>query len=104
MIDLYGRWHEEADYSHYPKEKWCFMDYMAVWIRKQGYEIKTDIENVIDLAEMHYRNEVEDSGVSYVAGVEWDEFFHTCSNEEWAADVQAFIRDSGGLREFDYYC
>lgn len=33
MVDAYGIWHEEKDYSNYPKEKWCDMDYMAVYIK-----------------------------------------------------------------------
>lgn len=36
MVDWFGRWTEEKDYSQYPKEKWCDYDYMAVWIREQG--------------------------------------------------------------------
>ena len=36
MVDWFGRWTEEKDYSQYPKEKWCDYDYMAAWIRKQG--------------------------------------------------------------------
>ena len=35
MVDAYGRWIEEKDYSTYLKEKWCDYDYMAAWIRKQ---------------------------------------------------------------------
>lgn len=32
MVDTYGRWHEEEDYSTYPEEKWCDYDTMAAWI------------------------------------------------------------------------
>lgn len=49
MVDTYGRWTEEKDYSTYPKEKWCDYDYMAAWIREQGYEPKTDMENLITM-------------------------------------------------------
>lgn len=93
MVDLYGKWYEEADYSHYPKEKWCFMDYMADWIRKQNYTIKTDMENLINMVEEHYRVFDEDRSISrfrYIA--------------KWAEEVQLFIEQSGGLQEFDYYC
>ena len=44
MVDRYGRWTEEKDYSTYPKEKWCMYDYMANAIRKTGYKIKTSEE------------------------------------------------------------
>lgn len=47
MVDWFGRWTEEKDYSRYPKEKWCDYDYMAAWIRKQGYEPRTGMENLI---------------------------------------------------------
>lgn len=104
MIDLYGSWIEEEDYSQYPKEKWCFMDYMAAWIRKQNYKIKTDIENVIDLAESHHRSYVEDTGFSFVKEIRWERFTRDSTIEEWAEDVQEYIEASGGLREFDYYC
>ena len=33
MVDTYGRWTEEKDYSTYPEEKMCDYDKMAVWIR-----------------------------------------------------------------------
>lgn len=29
MIDNYGRWTPEEDYSTYPREKWCDMDRVA---------------------------------------------------------------------------
>lgn len=93
MIDLYGKWHEEADYSHYPKEKWCFMDYMAAWIRKQNYTIKTDMENLIIMAEEHHHVFNEDGSISCFKDI-----------DKWAEDVQLFIEQSGGLQEFDYYC
>lgn len=54
MVDTYGRWTEEKDYSTYPKEKWCDYDYMAAWIRKQGYEPKTDMENLITMIFSYY--------------------------------------------------
>ena len=44
MVDTWGRWMEEKDYSTYPKEKWCDYDHMAVFIREQGYEEKTTQE------------------------------------------------------------
>ena len=47
MVDWFGQWTEEKDYSQYPKEKWCDYDYMAAWIREQGYEPRTEMENLI---------------------------------------------------------
>lgn len=93
MVDINGNWHEEKDYSQYPKEKWCFMDYMAVWIRQQNYEIKTDMENLISMAEEHHPIFNEDGSISCFKDA-----------DKWAEDVQKFIEQSGGLKEFDYYC
>lgn len=34
MVDDYGKWYMEKDYTIYPKEKWCDMDYVANWINQ----------------------------------------------------------------------
>ena len=95
MIDYNGNWIEEKDYSTYPKEKWCFMDYMASWIREQNYIVKTDMENLIDIAYSEYLSECEyEDKVAFPL---------TEDINEWAKDVQEFIETSGGLKEFDYY-
>ena len=49
MVDLYGRWIPEPDYNTYPKEDWCDYDCMATWIREEGYEVETSLENLIDI-------------------------------------------------------
>lgn len=59
MVDTYGRWTEEKDYSTYPKEKLCDYDYMAIWIREQGYEPKTDMENLISNIFCFYMRQFE---------------------------------------------
>ena len=58
MVDRYGRWTEEQDYSKYPKEKQCDYDYMAVWIRKQEYEPKIPIDDLIANIFTFYEEEV----------------------------------------------
>lgn len=95
MVDTYGRWTEEKDYSTYPKEKWCDYDYMAAWIREQGYEPKTDMENLITMILLHYESEIEDGKSSY--DTENGNFDGT-----YTEAAQAFVMDSGGLVEFDY--
>lgn len=40
------KWREKKDYSNIPKNKWCDLDYMAVWIREQGYTPETSMENL----------------------------------------------------------
>lgn len=89
MVDTYGRWTEEKDYSVYPKEKWCMYDYMADAIRKTDYNIKTSMENLIDMIFLHAESNVE-------CGEEID-----MDNVD---DVMEFVWQSGGLKEFDYEC
>lgn len=60
MVDTYGRWTEEKDYSTYPKEKLCDYDYMAIWIREQGYEPKQiwKISYLISFVSMRWKLEI----------------------------------------------
>jgi len=89
MVDHYGVWHEESDYTNYPEEKWCMYDYMANAIRKTGYKVKTDMEHLISMIFLHAESEVEN-------GEEID--------LENVSDVMNYVMDSGGLKEFDYVC
>ena len=85
MVDGYGRWTEEKDYSKYPKEKWCDYDHMAVWIRSEGYEPKTSMTNLITIILLCY--------ISY------------CEECDEAYSVEGciqFVENSGGINEFDY--
>lgn len=95
MVDTYGRWTEEKDYSTYPKEKWCDYDYMAAWIREQGYEPKTDMENLVTMILLHYECEIEDGESDY--DTENGNFDGT-----YTEAAQTFVMDNGGLVEFDY--
>ena len=60
MVDGYGRWTEEKDYSTYPKEKWCDYDRMAVWVRSEGYEPLTSMGYLIDMMFLHYETALPD--------------------------------------------
>lgn len=86
MVDGYGRWYEEADYATYPKEEWCFYDHIAAWIRGEGYEIQTNMENLIDMILLHYEGDCEEQ-----------------DKEPATDDCIEFVENSGGLCEFDYY-
>ena len=97
MVDRYGRWTEEQDYSKYPKEKWCDYDYMAVWIRKQGYEPKIPIDDLIANIFAFYEEEIGYHVSDY--DTENGNFDGT-----YTEAVQAFVEASGGLKEFDYEC
>lgn len=85
MVDYLGRWYEEKDYSTYPKEKWCDYDHMANWIRSEGYEPQTTMENLINMIFSHYESSCE----------ECEETF--CIN-----GCIDFVENSGGIEMFDY--
>lgn len=95
MVDTYGRWTEEKDYSTYPKEKWCDYDYMAAWIREQGYTPETSMENLITMIFSYYEEEIGNHVSDY--DTENRNFDGT-----YTEAVQAYVMDSGGLAEFDY--
>lgn len=99
MVDWFGRWTEEKDYSQYPKEKWCDYDYMASWIREQGYEPRTEMENLIDTIFLYYESteEVKENGYYAIDDKEALEK-HIVS----ISDMTEYVRDSGGLKEFDF--
>lgn len=85
MVDFFGRWYEESDYSTYPKEKWCHYDHMAVWIRSMGYEPQTSMENLITMIFAHYEGECEEQDKEFSID-----------------DCIEFVESSGGICEFDY--
>lgn len=93
MVDCYGRWFEEEDYTVYPKEKWCDYDYMAVWIREQRYKPKTTMENLITMIFAHYESALED-----------EQYYNEGEYEFTLDGCKGYIETSGGLSEFDYYC
>lgn len=94
MVDTWGNWTEEKDYSTYPKEKWCDYDYMAAWIREQGYEPKTDMENLITMILLYYEGEIEDGESDY--DTENGKFDGT-----YIEAVQTYVQDNG-ISNFDY--
>lgn len=94
MVDTWGNWTEEKDYSTYPKEKWCDYDYMAAWIREQEYKPKTSMENLITMILLHYEGEIEDGESSY--DTENGNFDGT-----YIEAVQVYAQDND-LANFDY--
>lgn len=95
MVDTYGRWTEELDYSVYPKEKWCDYDYMAAWIREKGYIPKTSMENLIHNIFYFYEEEIGYHVSEY--DTENGNF-----NGTYTDAARAYVIDNGGLKEFDY--
>ena len=96
MVDQWtGEWTEEKDYSTYPKEKWCDYDYMAAWIREEGYTPETSMENLISTMFNHYENEI---------GYHVSEFDTESGNFDgtYTDACKVFVEASGGISEFDY--
>lgn len=92
MIDSFtGQWYEEPDYSTYPKEELCDYDRMAIWIRSQGYEPLTSMDNLITMIFIHF-----DSCDNLYEGGDYGEEFTI-------EGCQRYVLDSGGIAEFDYY-
>jgi hypothetical protein len=98
MVDYYGRWTEETDYTTYPKEKWCDYDVMANHLRNTGYEIKTNMENLITMIFLHYecQIEIDEKGYFEIENRNKD----GCSLN--LADIICYVEASGGIKEFDY--
>lgn len=92
MVDTWGRWTEEKDYSTYPKEKWCDYDHMAVFIREQGYEPETTMENLISMMFAHYEVALQD-----------EEYYNEGEIEFTIDGCKEYVLESG-ISEFDYYC
>ncbi len=95
MVDTYGRWYEEEDYSTYPEEKWCDYDTMAAWIREHGYKPKTSMENLITMIFSYYEEEIASHASDY--DTENGNF-----NGTYTDACKAYVEESGGLEEFDY--
>lgn len=101
MVDQWtGKWTEEKDYSTYPKEKWCDYDYMAAWIRKQKYEPKTSMKNLIEMIFGYYfeDNNVRERGYFTIK----DERKYPDNLMIFVPDVEEYVFANGGLSEFDY--
>lgn len=95
-----GKWKIEKDYNKYPKRKWCNMDYVADWIIKQGYKVKTSYDNLINNIIDNYNEDewVKDKG--------YFEIPDTREGKERlminVVDVTEFVKASGGIEKFDF--
>ena len=90
MVDSFGNWHEEPNYSKYPREKWCDYDHMAAWICELGYLPKTSMENLITMIFLHF-----DCPDNFGLDSEYGGSFSIDG-------CKLFVEHSGGLQEFDY--
>lgn len=99
MVVWYGKWTAEKDYNKYPKNKWCDLDYVAAWIKELGYESKTNIENLVEMVVEVYDSYLKDNETEFYSDIEESENGVMIS----IADVDCFVREHGGLKEFDFY-
>lgn len=91
MIDVSSlAWIENEDYSSFPKEKWCDMDYMAAWIRKCNYNPKTSMKNLICNIINAYRED----------GFDRRSFPNALMIH--IPTVSLYVQSKGGLEIFDY--
>lgn len=99
MVDVYGKWTAEKDYSKYPEKKWCDFDYVASWIKNLGYEPKTTIENLVEMVVATYDSYLKDNEVEFYSDIDKSENDMMIS----IVDVDCFVKEHGGLKEFDFY-
>lgn len=93
MIDKYGRWAAEMDYSSCPVDKLCVMDHIAKWIHEQGYEIEeTTIDNVVMNIISFYNTELINSKREYYS-----------IENDIVEDIKTFVKEHGGIELYDYW-
>lgn len=89
MVDQYGRWTPEENYNNYPESKMCDCDRLAKRIMESGYEIKTTMQNLVEMIFAHFDNpDVESEGY----------------DRQDINECFRYVEESGGWSEFDYYC
>lgn len=95
MVDVYGRWTYEPDT---PEENKCDCDRIADWVREEGYEPKTNIENLVHMIIAHFDN--PDHYGEYDAETGCGGYGDEFTIEE----CKRYVEESGGFKEFDYFC
>lgn len=100
MIDYCGNWTAEENYKLYSKEKWCDFDYVAAWIKDMDYKPKTNIENLVEMIVATYDLYLTDNEVEFYSDIDKSENGSMIS----IVDIDCFVKEQGGLKEFDYYC
>lgn len=95
MVDYYGQWTYEPDI---PEEKKCDCDRIADWIKEKDYKPKTTIENLVQMIIAHFDSpdHYGEYDVETVCGGYGDEFT--------VEECKRYVEESGGFKEFDYFC
>lgn len=98
MVNTYGHWMPETDYTNYPQEKMCLMDKIAALIirkiKEYNYKIETTLEHMCYMCLAYAESAAEDAPTM-------------C--DEYGITIEAitdYIEAGGGigLSEYDYYC
>lgn len=100
MVDWYGKWKAEKDYSIIPENKWCDLDYVADFVIRKGYEPRTSMENLCYMILEHYDNDKFFEDRMYYAIEDNREYPDNLM--VFIPDVEVYVDDNGGLSEFDY--
>lgn len=92
MVDSYGNWMPEKDYSKYPKEQWCDMDIVCNYIVNKGYKPQISMEKLID--RILLSSDFYDMNPKYTPC--FDEYSMVNMDS-----LERFINESGGISAFD---
>lgn len=81
-----------------PEEKKCDCDRIADWVIEKGYEPETSIENLVQMIIAHFDN--PDHYGEYDAETGCGGYGDEFTIEE----CKRYVEESGGVKEFDYFC
>ena len=96
MVDYYGRWTPEKDYTNYPEEKWCDMDRIAAWVIEKGYKPKTSLQHLVEMIMLSF-----DCADNY-GKFDEETGFGGYGEEFTIEECKRYVEESGGFAEFDY--
>lgn len=85
-----------------PESQWCDMDYVAWYIGRSGYVPDTTMENLVANCISHYDLYLTDNDIERYLEEEDRRPYPLSLMIDWV-DIGAFVYDSGGWHEFDYW-
>lgn len=95
MVDFFGNWIYEPNT---PKHKKCDCDYIADKIVESEYQVETAIENLVYMILLHF--DCCDNYGKYDEETGFGGYGEYFTLEE----CLRYVEESGGWKEFDYYC
>lgn len=99
MEDVFmGMWHWDPDV---PEAQWCDCDYVADFIVESGYTPNTSIEEVVYNIIACYDQYLTLRNLKFYC-IEEDTRDFPMNKMIHMTDVSWFVRDNGGIKEFDY--